>query len=105
MVSVSTGHIKWNQFLLKKSGLPLDVRAAILPVSNNLCKLENLSNCLHGRTQNRNESFNRMIWNRVPRANHVDIDIFHLGAYDAIAHFNDGTIAPLEILKDINMAR
>ena len=41
--------------------LPLDVRAAILPVYNNLCKRENLSKCLRGRTENRNESFNGMI--------------------------------------------
>ena len=45
-----------------KGGLALDVRAAILPVYNDLCKRENLSKCLHGRTQNRNESFNAMEW-------------------------------------------
>ena len=86
-----------------KGGLPLDVHAAILPVYNNLCKRENLSKCLHGRTQNRNESFHGMIWNRVPKANHVSIDILSLGVYDTIAHFNDGAIASLEILKDTNM--
>ena len=30
-----------------------------------------------------------MIWNCVPKANHVGIDILSLGVYDAIAHFND----------------
>ena len=44
-----------------KSGLPLDVRATILLVYSDLCKRENLSKCLHGRSQNRNESFNGMI--------------------------------------------
>ena len=34
-----------------KGGLPLDVRAAISLVYNDLCKQENLSKCLHGRTQ------------------------------------------------------
>ena len=34
-----------------KGGLPLDVRVAILPMYNDLCKRENLSKCLHGRTQ------------------------------------------------------
>ena len=61
-----------------KGGHPLDVRAAILPVYNDLCKRENVSKCLHRRTQNRNESFTGMIW-------------------------NDGAIASSEIFKDMNM--
>ena len=47
-----------------------------------------------------------MIWNRVPKANHVGIDVGidpDLGVYGAIAHFNDGATASLEILKDLNM--
>ena len=61
------------------------------------------NNLSHGCTQKRNESFNGMIWNRVPKTNHVDIDILTLGVYDAIAHFNDGAIASLEILEDMNL--
>ena len=81
----------------------LDARAAILPMYNDLCKRENLSKYLHGRTQNRKESFNEMIWSRVPKAYHVDIDILSLGVYDAIARFNNGATAFLEILKDMNI--
>lgn len=47
-----------------KGGLPLDVRKAILPTYVDLCKNENLIKCLHGKTQNANESFNGVIWNR-----------------------------------------
>ena len=68
-----------------------------------LCKPENLAKCLHGRTQNANESFNGMIWNRVPKANHVAIGILSLGVYDAIAHFNDGAIAAYNILKAVGI--
>ena len=39
-----------------KSGLPLDICATVYPVYNDLWKRENLSKCLHGRTQNTNES-------------------------------------------------
>jgi len=39
-----------------KGGLHFDVRAAILPVYNDLCKEENLAKCLHSRTKN--ASFN-----------------------------------------------
>ena len=54
-----------------KGDIPLDVLSAILPVYNDLCKRENLSKCLIGRSQSRNESFNGMIWNRAPKGNHV----------------------------------
>ena len=86
-----------------KKVLPLDVRQAILPIYLDLCKRENLEKCLHGRTQNNNESFNGMIWNRVPKATHVGIDILSLGVYDAIAHFNDGAIAAYNILKGVGV--
>ena len=44
-----------------------------------------------------------MIWNRLPKANHLGNDIFSLGVYDVIVHFNDGEIVSLEIFKDIYM--
>ena len=50
-----------------KCGLPLDVHGAIPPVRKDLCKRENLSKWLHGRTQNRNKNFSGIIWNRIPR--------------------------------------
>ena len=50
----------------------MDVRAAISLVYNDLCKQENLSKCLHGRTHKK--SFNGMIWNRVPKGNHASYD-------------------------------
>lgn len=67
---------------------------------NDLCRRENLSKW---RTQNANESFNGMIWNRVPKANHVGFDILSLGVYDPIAHFNDGAMASYKVLKGMNV--
>ena len=81
----------------------MDLGASTIPVYNELLKRENLSKCLHGRTQNRIESLNGMIWNRVPKANHVGIDILSFGVYDATTHFNDEAIASLEILKVISI--
>ena len=59
--------------------------------------------CLHGKTQNANESFNGMIWNRIPKANHVALNTLTFGVYEAIAHFNMGAKASLDILEDINI--
>ena len=44
------------------SGLPLDVIAKVKPVYQRLSEEELLSKCLHGKTQNQNESLNGMIW-------------------------------------------
>lgn len=86
-----------------KGGLPIDVRQKILPIYVDLCKSEMLQKCLHGKTQNANESFNGMIWNRIPKANHVGIKVLSLGVYDAIAHFNYGEKASIDIMEELNM--
>ena len=37
------------------------------------CIFKKAFKCLHGKTQNSNESYNGMIWNRVPKAHHVGL--------------------------------
>ena len=39
-----------------------------------------------------------MIWNRVPKATHVGLDALSVGVYDAIADFNNGEKAALDIM-------
>ena len=87
----------------KKDGLPVEIRKAILPIYNDLTKPELLQKCLHGKTQNANESFNGMIWNRIPKATHVGLNNLSLGVYDAIAHFNYGTKATLDVFELLNI--
>ena len=58
-----------------------------------------LKKCLHGKTQNQNESFNRTIWDRIPKAGYVGKETFKVGIYDAVANFNMGTAATIEVLK------
>ena len=43
-----------------------------------------------------------MIWNRIPKATHVSINNLSLGVYDAIAHFNHGMKATLDVFKMLN---
>ena len=82
-----------------KGDLPMEVRKAIMPIYTNLCKREMLGKCLHGKTQNANESFNGMIWDRVPKSTHVGLDILSVGVYDAVAHFNYGKKAAIDIIE------
>ena len=58
-----------------------------------------LDKCLHGKTQNANESFNRMIWNRMLKVAHVGLDVLAVSVYDSIAHFNNGEKTVLNIME------
>ena len=62
-----------------------------------------LEKCLHGKTQNANESFNGTIWNRVPKSNHVGLNTLCFGVYDAISHYNNGAQAALDTMSLIGI--
>ena len=103
-MSVPKGQNRGDYFFYKsKDVLPVDVRKAILPIYHDLTKPELLVKCLHGKTQNANESFNDMILNRVTKSAHVGLNILSLGVFDAIAHFNYGSKATLDVLKQLNI--
>lgn len=68
----------------------------IKPVLVHLSQTKLLKKCLHGRTQNPNESVNNVIWNRLPKSVFVGIKTLHFGAYEAVASLNDGYIVKCE---------
>ena len=45
------------------TALPLEATKHVKPIFRELQDEKLLSKCLHGKTQNQNESFNGMIWN------------------------------------------
>ena len=49
-----------------------------------------VKHCLHGKTQNRNESFNASTWEHVPKTKYVLLTQFKFGLYDAVSNFNIG---------------
>ena len=70
--------------------LPLDVIKHVKPIYAEL-SLENLlSKRLHGKTQNQNESFNALIWERLPTSTYFSMTQLKFGSYDAVEHFNIG---------------
>ena len=62
-----------------------------------------LEKCLHGKTQNQNESFNGTIWNRIPKDTYVGLRQLELGVYDALSHFNIGNKATILIYQKLGM--
>lgn len=95
--------VKGTQKFKPGPGLPLTVIADVKPIFARLSQDTLLMKCLHGKTQNQNESFNKMIWDRVPKATYVGRDLFELGVYDAVGSFNMGASSSLEILKKVKI--
>ena len=97
--SVSIKRINKTTPTTAKVDLPIVVRKVILPIYQSFYTFEMLEKSLHGKTQNANESFSGMIWNCVPEVAHFELDVLAVGVYDAIAHFNNGEKAALDIMK------
>ena len=84
-------------------GLPLPVIAKVRPVYQRLSEDSLLEKCLHGKTQNQNESVNGMVWQLIPKEVFVGRELLEMGLYDAISHFNIGTRAVLLLLEALNI--
>ncbi|GFX23734.1 uncharacterized protein TNCV_3596761 [Trichonephila clavipes] len=70
-----------------------------------LCPLEKdlLKKCLHGRTQNPNESFNKCIWERIPKSVFVGIETLKFGVMDAVICFNNGYVSRIKVFEALGI--
>lgn len=83
--------------------LPKIIMTEIKPIFEDLAKTDLLRKCLHGGTQNQNESLNNIIWSRIPKSTIVLRKTLELGVYEAIACFNKGNIVRCEVLKKLRL--
>lgn len=84
-------------------GLPLTVIVKVKPVYQKLSDDSLLEKCLHGKTQNQNESLNGMVWQRIPKEVFVGKETLEFGLYDAIAHFNVGAKTVLLVYEALGI--
>ena len=82
-----------------KHSLPYHVMEIMKPIYRDLSDSRLLEKCLHGRTQNPNESFNNCIWERIPKTVLVGLDTLKIGVLDSVICFNDGTASRCKVLK------
>ena len=75
----------------------------VRPIYMALMNPKELAKCLHGKTQNQNESFNSMSWERVPKITYAGKDILDFAVYDAAANFNDGRLGSIDLFKQLNI--
>lgn len=79
--------------------LPGAVMVAIKAIYEDRAQEKLLERCLHGKTQNPNECFNKCIWKRVPKTDFFSLNTLHLGVLDAVICFNEGSIAKVNVLQ------
>jgi hypothetical protein len=85
------------------AGLPMEIIKHVKPVFNELSQKSLLEKCLHGKTQNQNESYNSLIWERLPKTTYVSLTQLRFGSYDAVAHFNIGKKSSVLIFEKLQM--
>lgn len=85
------------------NSLPLAVVEAIKPTYKDLAKPELLAKCLHGKTQNPNESLNGLIWDRCPKVKFAGRETVEAATYDAISYFNDGNLSKKLVLNKLGI--
>ncbi|GFU70635.1 CCHC-type domain-containing protein [Trichonephila clavipes] len=90
--------------LLKEieQGLPNKIINQIKPTYLKLCNETLLKKCLHGKTQNCNESYNNILWNIVPKNIFIGLETFRLGALLALILYNSGYAGILSVIRNVN---
>ena len=86
-----------------KHGLPEVIVELLEPIFDDLSKPELLSRCVHGKTQNPNECLNKVIWSHCAKEMWVSYKTVQQAAYAAAAHFNDGNLSYIKIMKQLGI--
>lgn len=86
-----------------KHPLPQSVAVVIRPVYKSLSDPALLRKCLHGQTQNPNESLNSVIWSKIPKTVFVGYNTFSVGVYDAVLIYNEGCMGKIKGLKQLGL--
>jgi hypothetical protein len=75
----------------------------VKPIFQDLSAEDLLSRCLHGNTQNQNESFNNVVWGYLPKETFVGHTVMQIGAFEAVIAFNDGFQSCKKVLKKMGI--
>ena len=84
--------------------LPDYVCKIIKPVFEFLSSDELLTKCAHGGTQNTNESFHNLIWERCPKTTFVGRRRLQLAVHDATIVYNEGELSRLTTFQALGLS-
>ena len=86
-----------------KNILPKFVCTIIKPVFVVLSDDELLRKCLHGGSQNTNESYHNLIWLRCPKTGFVGRNRLELAVNDATIVYNEGEVSRVTIFRALHL--
>jgi len=86
------------------NSLPIFVLNEIKPVFETLSEKSLLKKCLHGGTQNNNESFHKIIWSYCSKNQFVQRCRLELAVNCAVVHFNDGVTNLSSVYNYLNIS-
>lgn len=86
-----------------KNILPKFVCTLIKPVFEALSSDELLQKCMHGGSQNTNESFHNLIWLRCPKTGFVGRTRLELAVNDATIVYNEGEVSRMTIFRALHL--
>lgn len=92
------------KILDNSAGLPPSIIKIIKPTYMSLCDASLLSKCLHGKTQNSNESFNNVIWTILPKETFVEMQTMMLGVKLAVLIYNSGYLGLLPVFEQLGVS-
>jgi uncharacterized membrane protein YdbT with pleckstrin-like domain len=79
------------------------VQKHILPIYEDLSRLDLLERCLGGHTQNANESFNSTVWRFCPKHLRSGLKIVEIAAFIAAGLFNEGYSTIFQIMMALEV--
>ena len=108
------GELSWCKFQKDKAtgnetykaniSIPKWIHDIIKPVFVELSANELLSKCLHGGTQNSNESLHNVIWVKCPKTVFVSKPTLEIAVYSAVIEFNEGSHGINDVFNNMGLA-
>ncbi|GFS61997.1 uncharacterized protein TNCV_2592791 [Trichonephila clavipes] len=92
-----------GEFYIHKHSLPESILLKVKKVFRDLTEKDLLKKCLQGRTPNPNESFNKCIWERIPKTVFVGIETLKFGVMDVVICFNDGYVSRIKVSEALGI--
>ena len=86
-----------------KNALPEEIVLSIKPLFERLSDATLLQKCLHGFTQNQNESLNKEIWSLCPKTEYVGARTIQTAVALAVSVWNNGWSSIQRIQKRLNL--
>ena len=88
---------------IEKPDLPIALRKKLEPIFRELSSPELLAKCMHGQTQNNNESINGVIWKRCPKDTFVGRNVIEMSVSSAVISFNSGKRGLFDVYHGCNL--